>query len=418
MFRKLKIQLITINLVLLSLVLVTIFSGIYFSMKQSMELRAERSMMDMVQREHMPPAPGPHPEPRGPSGPFYVKVSNDGQIQETSPNLPISTAYAQGLAKRLVPGTSQTGTIAYENLDLRYLKMPKSYGFLLVFIDKSPDDDNLSRLVVVSLIIGSLSLIMVFFVSLFLANEALVPIKRAWDKQRAFVADASHELRTPLAVINTNLELVLGNADETVDSQSKWLGNIQSEIQRMAKLVGDLLFLARADANEAISMNVFHLSNALNQAVVPFIPFAAAKGIELISTIEPDVIFFGNEGRIKQLAAILIDNAIKHTDTGGKVKLKLHAGFSTVEFTVSDTGEGIPKEYLDRIFERFYRIDKSRSRGYGGTGLGLSIANCIIKEHKGTVNVSSSAGKGAVFNITLPKPSLPNAVSEKRSGQL
>jgi signal transduction histidine kinase len=172
----------------------------------------------------------------------------------------------------------------------------------------------------------------------------------------------------------------------------------------MSKLVADLLFLARADSDEAISMSVFNLSDALNQAAVPFIPFAASKGIELVPKIEPDVFFYGNEGRLKQLIDILIDNAIKYTNAGDKVELKLHSGCSTIEITVSDTGEGIPGEHLGRIFERFYRIDKSRSREYGGTGLGLSIADRIVKEHKGIINVSSSAGKGAVFSITLPKP--------------
>jgi signal transduction histidine kinase len=331
-------------------------------------------------------------------------VGNDGQILDVSPHPPISTSDAQGLIKKAVAEVNETGTISFKNIDYRYLKASKNYGYFLIFDDKTIDEQVLSGLVVNSLAIGGLSLILVFFVSLFLANKALVPITRAWDKQKAFVADASHELRTPLAVINTNLELVLGNADETVGSQSKWLGAIQSEIQRMSKLVADLLFLARADSDEAISMSVFNLSDALNQAAVPFIPFAASKGIELVPKIEPDVFFYGNEGRLKQLIDILIDNAIKYTNAGDKVELKLHSGCSTIEITVSDTGEGIPGEHLGRIFERFYRIDKSRSREYGGTGLGLSIADRIVKEHKGIINVSSSAGKGAVFSITLPKP--------------
>jgi signal transduction histidine kinase len=137
------------------------------------------------------------------------------------------------------------------------------------------------------------------------------------------VADASHELRTPLAVINTNLDLVLGNAEETVDSQTQWLGAIQSEIQRMSKLVADLLFLARADSDEEIPMTVFNLSDALNQAVAPFVPFAASKGVELVSKIEPEVFCHGNEGRLKQLIGILFDNAIKYTTAGDQVELKL-----------------------------------------------------------------------------------------------
>ncbi len=418
MFRKLKIQLVSINLVLLCLVLAIIFSGIYFSMVQGMERQSADLMRSVAEKEQMPPPQGPglpqppgslplqlHLPPQQQAGPnfFYLKVGGDEQILDMSPHPPISTSDAQGLIKKAVAEANEMGTISYKNIDYRYLKTAKSYGYFLVFDDKTLDEQVLGHLVVNSLIIGGLSLIMVFFISLYLANKALVPITRAWDKQKAFVADASHELRTPLAVINTNLELVLGDVDETVGSQSKWLGNIQSEIQRMSRLVADLLFLARADTDEEILMSLFSLSDALIQAAVPFVPFASSKGVELLTMIEAGVFFYGNEGRIKQLIAILIDNAIKHTTAGGKVELKLHAGFSMIEITVSDTGEGIPEEHLDRIFERFYRIDKSRSREYGGTGLGLSIADCIVKEHKGAIGVSSSAGKGAVFSITLPR---------------
>lgn len=410
MFRKLKIQLILINLSLMSLVLVIIFSGIYFFTQQGMERQSEGLMRNIAERERMPHPPGPPGPPedqpsqqRAAPNFFYLKVGNDGQVLDISPNPPISTGDAQSLIKKAVAEINAAGTISYKNINYRYLKASRSYGFFIVFDDKTLDEAMLSRLVLSSLIIGGLSLILVFFVCLYFANKALVPIARAWDKQRAFVADASHELRTPLAVINTNLELVLGNADETVDSQSKWLGNIQSEIQRMTKLVGDLLFLARTDANETISKSVFNISNALNQAILPFIPFAASKEIELVSAIEPDLSFYGNEGRLKQLIAILIDNAIKHTSDGGKIELKLYPVAGAVEISVSDTGEGIPKKHLDRIFERFYRIDMSRSREYGGTGLGLSIADCIVKEHKGTINVSSTVGKGSIFKILLPK---------------
>ncbi len=409
MFRRLKMQLILINLSLLVLVLAVIFSAIYFSMEQGMERQTEDQMRRIAQSEHLPPSGPPQPPGQKPgvqqAAPdlFYVKVNSSGQIQETSPNLPVAAGDLQALIKGSVTGVDQMGTIRYDNVDYSYLKAPKSYGYFLVFYNRTISEQVLSRLVLDSLIIGGLSLIMVFLISLYLANRALAPIKNAWDKQRAFVADASHELRTPLAVISTNLELVLGNAEETVGSQSKWLGYIQSEIQRMSKVVADLLFLARADANESVAMSMFDLSKALNEAVLPLVPFAALKGIELAADIQPEALFYGNEGRVKQLAAILIDNAIKHTDAGGRVELILLSGIHAVEIVVSDTGEGIPQGDLDRIFERFYRVDESRSRERGGTGLGLSIADCIVKEHRGNIKVSSVVGKGTVFTVTLPK---------------
>jgi two-component system sensor histidine kinase CiaH len=415
LFRKLKIQLITINLVLLSLLLAVIFSMVYASMKQGMERQSEGMMRSVIEREHSPRRQGPQeppvPQPPVPQPPeqrtapnfFSLKVDAAGQILESSSFMPISTSDAEGLLEKTFAETDARGTISYDGVNYRYLKETRDYGSFLVFDDKTLDEQVLRRLVLISLVIGGLSLIMVFFISLFLANRALVPIAQAWDKQKAFVADASHELRTPLAVISTNLELVMGNADETVGSQAKWIGNIQSEIQRMSRLVSDLLFLARADAGEAIPMSVFNISYALNQAVVPLVPFAASRGLELASKIEPDVFMRGNEGRLKQLVAILIDNAIKHTAAGGRVELKLRKGAGMIEITVSDTGEGIPGEHQGRIFERFYRIDRSRSREHGAAGLGLSIADCIVKEHGGTIGVSSAVGKGTAFSITLPR---------------
>jgi signal transduction histidine kinase len=111
---------------------------------------------------------------------------------------------------------------------------------------------------------------------------------------------------------------------------------------------------------------------------------------------------YGNEFRIKQLITILLDNAIKYTNSGGKIELKLEAGSSTSQLSVRDTGEGIAKEHIGKIFDRFYRVDKSRSRINGGSGLGLAIAKCIVNEHRGTINVVSEVSKGTEFTIYLP----------------
>ena len=163
-------------------------------------------MRSVAENEQMSPPQGPGlPQPPGrpllqqqaPPNFFYLKVGNDGQILDVSPHPPISTSDARGLIKKAVAEVNETGTISFKNIDYRYLKASKNYGYFLVFDDKTNDEQVLSRLVVNSLIIGGLSLILVFFVSLFLANKALVPITRAWDKQKAFVADASHEFTHP-----------------------------------------------------------------------------------------------------------------------------------------------------------------------------------------------------------------------------
>jgi signal transduction histidine kinase len=263
--------------------------------------------------------------------------------------------------------------------------------------------ETLARLRIIIVFTGLAGLCVVFVSSLFLADRALIPIKKSWDRQKSFVADASHELRSPLAVIETNLELVLDNGDETVESQMKWLENIQTENRRMSKLVSDLLFLARADSDQQMfEKRFFPLNEALMEAVISMQPLANKKNITLQSHINPVQEYFGDEARIKQLAVILIDNAIKYTQPDGYVQVDLNQHDNYFEIIVADNGEGMAKEHLDKIFERFYRVDKARSREGGGTGLGLSIADWIVNGHRGSIAVSSTPGKGSTFKVTLP----------------
>ncbi|ADK13525.1 MULTISPECIES: sensor histidine kinase [Clostridium] len=402
MFRKLKIQLILINLILTSLVLITIFSGIYILMNTSFEHSAYMRMSKTAEMENIPPS-GPHDKNMTASESFFIKINFKNQIEEISPNSPLSEKDYKELLEKILKKDKLNGTSTYGNYILRYIKVPKSYGLIVVFQDKAFDDEVLRRLITISVTIYIISLVFVFIISLFLANISLKPIINAWKKQKAFTADASHELRTPLAVITTNLDIVLDNKDETVESQDKWLKNIKIETTRMTKLIEDLLFLARSDSHKnGFDTSSFDISSAVTKSVVPLEPVATKHKIAILSDIHPDIIFLGNEGRINQLITILVDNAIKHTPEGGSIKVTLGKIKNKIEITVSDTGEGIAPEHLNKIFERFYKVDKSRSNRQGNFGLGLSIAKCIVEEHNGTIDVSSTVGKGSTFKVIFP----------------
>lgn len=239
-----------------------------------------------------------------------------------------------------------------------------------------------------------------------MADRAMAPIKTSWQRQQDFVADASHELRTPLTVVQVNLELVKGNPEETVASQSKWLDYSLLETRRMSKLVDDLLFLARADSQQqTLEIKQFSLDTALREVIESFTPLAETSGILLEASLDSKITYLGDEFRIKQLIVILLDNAIKYTPSGGRVTLGLQNWDTFAEITVSDNGEGIEQEHLTKIFERFYRVDKARSQQKEGTGLGLAIADWIIQSHHGQVKVSSSQGEGTTFVINLPHQS-------------
>lgn len=407
MFIKLKLQLTAINLFLLSLVLGIAFLSMRLFIKAGLE-RQSIHMINITAREGryrgMPLSPR---DRLFQSSIFFVKTDQKGVIARVSPNAPYTREFTERLLRQTKLAKLDRGLIRFHGSNLRFFRSKKPYGFIYVFFDTRPEQGVLSWFTAATLFIGGTSMILIALVSYFLASRALVPVKEAWEKQRNFVADASHELRTPLAIIQTNLELVMGNSEETVESQRRWLENIVFEYRMMSKLVEDLLFLARTDLDEkAAPMGVFSLSDALEEAVLPFEPVMTGKGIAFQWRIQPAVEIMGHEDRIKQLVAILLDNAIKHTPPAGSISLSLSAGEKHTLLTVVDTGEGIPREQLGHIFQRFYRVESSRHHRHGGAGLGLSIAERIVHDHKGTIQASSIHGKGSTFKVVLPKTGL------------
>jgi len=183
----------------------------------------------------------------------------------------------------------------------------------------------------------------------------------------------------------------------------KLLTNMREEVKRMTHLVSDLLTLARSDSNTMeLKTEVFNLKPLAEKTMESLQPLAVSKQIEFEFSAPADFNVMGDPQRLSQLIYILLDNAIKYTPAGGEVKLSLSKEGQDVRIFVQDTGIGIKKEDCTRIFERFYRADKSRSRQIGGHGLGLSIAKWIVDTHKGTIQVTSQIGKGSIFMVKLP----------------
>lgn len=379
-----------------------IFSGLYFMMSHAINQQSSAIITDMANEERLAISSDAG---KGFNkiffNSFFIKINHEKNILDYSSASNISKQEIEELKNTVLSKKTQMGNIEYKHFKLRFLKQSKNYGYIIVFLDNSMALNIQKSLVVSSFAIGLLSLALVFILSMYLANKAMIPIKNSWEKQSAFIADASHELRTPLAVLNSNLEIVIENEDKTVLSQAKWLNNIQGEIKRMTKLVDDLLFLARAE-EEKMPMYDFNISDTLIKSYESFTPLSAKKEVTLNFNIEPNIIINGNEGRILQLVNILLDNALKHTPPGGKINMLFFKDEYFYKLLIKDTGEGIPKESINKIFERFYRVDKARSRNQGGSGLGLSIAKCIVKEHRGTIKVSSNEGNGAEFLINFP----------------
>ncbi len=241
-----------------------------------------------------------------------------------------------------------------------------------------------------------------------MAAKAMVPILASYEQQRKFTADASHELRTPLSVLLSSIDtLEMEDSIEQNPFAAKVVRNMKEEIRRMIQLSGSLLTLARSDSGHAeLNVNEHHLEAEALRTIESIRPLAEAKRIELHYEVTGSFVIRCDAERIRQLLIILLDNAVKYTPNGGKVSLTLkaiHEKPHGVLIKVSDNGIGIPTDHQPHVFDRFYRVDKSRTRQIEGYGLGLSIARWITEAHHGSIQVESIPGQGSTFIVRLPE---------------
>ena len=240
-------------------------------------------------------------------------------------------------------------------------------------------------------------------VALLMANKSLHPVRRAFVRQREFVADASHELRTPLTLIKTNAEAWLRRTPHS--TAGFYARHILEEVDQLSSLVSDLTTLALADARQLrLRPEPVELSQALRELIAHTAPLVEERSLRLESRLEP-VTIEADPTRLRQLLLILLDNALAHTPVGGEVGLATHRVGGRARIVVEDTGSGIEAGDLPHVFERFYRADKARTREHGGTGLGLAIAKGIVEAHRGSIEVRSEPGRGTQVTVSLP--SLP-----------
>jgi len=234
-------------------------------------------------------------------------------------------------------------------------------------------------------------------------NEMLARIESAFLRITEFTADASHELRTPIALIPLEAELALRRSRDEAEYREA-LRHILLEADRTAKLIEELLSLARSDSGrEALDLHPIDLLPTLRESASKWNQVASLHNLEFEQHLEVQRLpVMGDENALRRVIDILLDNALKYTPAPGKVTLSAEQQPSRVVVTVEDSGIGVAPEDQARIFERFYRIDKARSRELGGAGLGLAIAQWIVQLHKGSITVKSEMGKGSVFQVEIP----------------
>ncbi|HET6977084.1 MAG TPA: ATP-binding protein [Pyrinomonadaceae bacterium] len=239
----------------------------------------------------------------------------------------------------------------------------------------------------------------------FLARKSLAPIVLSFIEQQRFIADASHELRTPLAVLRGETEVALGKT-RSVEEYKESLQLIQEEAERLSHIVEDLFILARqpVDANVAPISMPLSLTDVVKDCARAANVLAVRKGVRLrLENGTGPISLNGDEEMIKRMILNLLDNAVKYTPEGGEISLALEQQNGSAAIVVRDTGIGIPDADQQRVFDRFYRVDKARSRALGGAGLGLSIVRCIVEAHGGHIAIKSAPHHGTTFTVFLPQ---------------
>ncbi|MBQ3916291.1 MAG: hypothetical protein II690_06845, partial [Ruminococcus sp.] len=319
-----------------------------------------------------------------PEGNYIASLNNDDLDEETAQNY-VTAILDKGLDGGMLMDQYQ------------FVTEPKSNGTLMVFTDKSAEMDMMNKLRRTTTIIGLASILLISIASYFLSGLIVKPIQIAFDKQKQFISDASHELKTPLAVISTNADVLSGEIGE-----NKWLTYIQDQTDRMNILVNDLLNLTRLENNTTqIVYSEFDLSQAIESTALPFECRAFEEEKEFIIDIEEGLRLTASEQHVKQMAAIFIDNALKYSHAGGKVKVSLVRDGDKKVLSVFNTGDGVKTGEEEKIFERFYRSDESRNRATGGYGLGLAIARSIIDKHHFKINVENREGESICFVVIM-----------------
>ena len=246
---------------------------------------------------------------------------------------------------------------------------------------------RLKVIMIIAIIIGFLEIILIYTIAKKIASTIVKPVEELFNKQKQFVSDASHELKTPLAVIEANSDVLQSKVGE-----NKWITYIQNEVQSMNKLVNDLLTLARMENTNSTNFQKFDLSKEVQMSVAVFESMIFEKEIKLEINIDEGIVFNGDKEDIKHIISIILDNAIKHTEKDSKIIVNVGKEKNDIKIEIKNQGEPIPVEEQEKIFERFYRVDKARSRSEKRYGLGLSIAKEIVDKYNGTIKAFSKDG--------------------------
>lgn len=324
---------------------------------------------------------------------FTVWLDKDNQVlRENTEQTSIDSKEAREYAAKALGSGEERGWVSH----YRYRVVDTDYGKSVVFVNGEMNEAVTNRLLYTVFLVLAGSFLVILMLIIFISKRAVKPAAESYEKQKQFITDANHELKTPLTLILSNVDIV-----ESEYGKSEWLDDIRSEGERMGALINQLVTLSRMDEDTSnLTISDFDLSGMASDVVSEFEGLAAERKKNLIAAIEPFIRYTGDEGLIRKLMAILLDNAVKYCDPEGQIQVSVYSKGRSPIISVENTYADVDSVELSRLFDRFYRADKARTYT-GSFGIGLSIAESIVKNHKGEIAAYKKDANHIGFKATL-----------------
>lgn len=320
-------------------------------------------------------------------------LSSDGNILRTDVTHISSLTEDEVTAITEALKNTAEGTGSYNGYLYRISNSVRTGGRIIILLDNSMQISSFFTVLFISVGAGIFGWLLMLLLVILLSKKTITPVARSIEKQKQFVTNAGHEIKTPLAIILANTD-----AMELHNGENKWSKNIRAQTLRLSGLMQNLLMLAKMDESSAkLTMCGFDISTAAEDTVNAFIEPAALKGVMIEQDIQKGLNLNGNRDSIIQLMTVLLDNAVKYTESGGTIRAKLSGNEKNITLSMANTCE--PIDHPEKLFDRFYRGDSARTQKNGGYGIGLSVAQAIVELHKGTITAE---------NITDTSPDNPD----------
>lgn len=413
MIRTLRIKLILASMASLLVVLTVIFGSVGVLNYQKILADADSILDILVENDGTFPL-GKHPEDDlfGAEGPpkndrlsspelpyesryFSVFLTGDGAAVSvnTGKIAAVDTQTAIEYAQTVFRSGASRGFVG----DYRYVVYASGEEVHIIFLDHGRELSSFRSFLVTSAAVGLIGLLAVLLLLIVLSGRIVKPFSENYEKQKRFITDAGHELKTPLTIIDADAEVL-----EMDMGENEWLRDIKNQTRRLAQLTNSLVLLSRMEEQPQVEKIEFPLSDLAEDALETFQALAKTHNKTLSGQIEPMLSMTGDEKAIRQLITILLDNAVKYSDEGGRIELFLKKQKNAIHLGVFNTVGSISREELTHLFDRFYRTDKSRNSQTGGYGLGLSIASAIVNAHKGKITAATQDERSLLITAVFP----------------